>query len=190
MYDLILADPPWPHYGDPNKDAAAGKHYDLLTREQVEALPVAGLCNRKAALFLWATGPTLHMAVDAIRAWGFHYRGVAFIWVKTRKDGGIIHGQGIRPTFTKPNAEYVLAASTCKTGRPLPLQTEAMGQIVLAPRGRHSQKPAVFHERLEELFGDVPRIELFARQRREGWEATGLELDGTDYRAGQLWPTH
>ena len=81
-YQIVLADPPWPHYGDPNKHAAAGKHYRLMSMEEIKALPVRSLMAKKAALFLWATGPRLHYAIDAIRAWGLHYRGVVYIWVK------------------------------------------------------------------------------------------------------------
>jgi N6-adenosine-specific RNA methylase IME4 len=58
-YDVVLADPPWPMWGDPNKDAAAGKHYSLMTTEQIHDMPVRGLFREKGALFLWATCPRL-----------------------------------------------------------------------------------------------------------------------------------
>ena len=60
------------------------------------------------------------------------------------------------------------------------LGTEAQDQVVLAPRGRHSEKPAVFRQRLIDLLGDVPRIELFARERVEGWDAWGDEVSDPD----------
>lgn len=161
--------------------AAAGKHYDLMSLEDIQAMPVKAITKKKSACFIWATSPLLHYAIETMTAWGFHFRGVAFVWVKTRKDGGIIDGQGVRPTFVKPNAEFLLAGSSTRTGRPLPLHTEAMGQVVLHPRLAHSEKPQVFHEKLDELFGDVSKIELFARRRYPGWDASGLELDGTRY---------
>lgn len=179
-YGLIYADPPWHYDGDPNKDQAAGKHYPLMRNPDIAALPVGSITAAKAALFLWATGPRLPEAIEVMRAWGFHYRGVAYVWVKTARDGHIISGQGVRPTFTKPTTEFLLVGSTSRRGRPLKLLTEAQGQVVLAPRGRHSEKPAVFRQRLIDLLGDVPRIELFARERVEGWDAWGNEVSDPD----------
>ena len=182
-YSVILADPPWAYYGDPNKPQAAGKHYPLMHTRAIEELPVAGIASDKAACFMWATGPKLPEAIQVLRSWGFHYRGVAYVWVKTSASGGIIYGQGVRPTFVKPTTEFVLVGSTCKTGRPLRLLTEAQGQVVLAPRpgNKHSAKPAVFRDRIVELVGDVPRIELFARESVNGWDSWGNEsLNGED----------
>jgi N6-adenosine-specific RNA methylase IME4 len=174
-YDVVLADPPWSYYGDPDKMAAAGKHYALMDQRAVEALPVRAIMAKQGALFLWATCPRLHFAIDAIRAWGLHYRGVAYVWIKTRRDGVPIGAQGVTPTFTKPTTELVLAASTCKRGRPFPIHDLRQPQTVFAPRGRHSAKPPVVRERIERLCGDRPRVELFARERVPGWDAWGDE---------------
>ena len=179
QYSVILADPPWSYYGDPNKDQAAGKHYALMSDEDILSLPVAQLAARPAVLFLWATSPRLDLAIDTMRRWGFAYRGVAFVWVKTSQAGKVIHGQGVRPSLVKPTSELLLWGSTQAKGRPLRLLTESMGQVVLAhrPGNRHSAKPACFRERIVELLGDVPRIELFARERVIGWDAWGNEVD-------------
>ncbi len=185
QYAVIYADPPWHYYGDPNKDQAAGKHYSLMLTPEIAALPVGSITAPQAALFLWATGPKLPEAIEVMKAWGFHYRGVAFVWVKTARDGHIIRGQGVRPTFTKPTTEFLLVGSTCRTGRPLKLLTEAQGQVVLAPRGGHSQKPAVFRENIVELLGDVARIELFARERVDGWDVWGNEVPDPSSGAGE-----
>lgn len=176
---IVYADPPWPYYGDPNKMAAAGKHYDLMTLPDICALPVADICDKPAACFMWATGPRLTDAIEAMQAWGFHYRGVAWVWVKTRQDGAIIHGQGVQPTFTKPTTEFVLAGSTNKAGRPFPIHDKAMGQVVLHPRGAHSVKPAIFRDLIVRLCGDLPRVELFARTETEGWDVWGNEVEST-----------
>jgi len=177
-YQVVLADPPWAYYGDSNKNQAAGKHYSLMATKDISALPVRDLVEKRAACFMWATGPRLPEAIDVMRAWGFHYRGIAYVWVKTSAAGKIISGQGVRPTFVKPTTELVLVGSTCKTGRPLPLLTEGQGQVVLAPRpgNRHSAKPPEIRQRIVELLGDVTRIELFARDRIEGWDAWGNEV--------------
>jgi site-specific DNA-methyltransferase (adenine-specific) len=146
-----------------------------MPTETIAELPVAEIADKNAACFMWATGPKMPEAIEVLRSWGFHYRGVAYVWVKTSASGGIISGQGVRPTFVKPTTEFVLAGSTCKTGRPLKLLTEAQGQVVLAarPGNKHSAKPGVFRERIVELLGDVPRIELFARECVPGWDAWG-----------------
>jgi len=173
-YDIVYADPPWPvtDFGT----ASARRHYQIMAFDELAALPVRQIMNGRAVLFLWATCPRLDMAVDLIRAWGLFYRGVSWVWVKTRADGQIVHGKGVPPTLTKPNVELVLGATTLRRGRPFPILTQAMGQVVLARPTRHSEKPAIFAERIVELCGDRPRIELFARQRRLGWDAWGNEV--------------
>jgi N6-adenosine-specific RNA methylase IME4 len=186
-FDVILADPPWSYYGDPRKDQAAGKHYPCLTAAELAALPVRGLAARGAVLFCWATGPKLAEAVDLLRSWRFHVRGVAFVWVKTTKDGRVIGGQGIRPSVTKPTTEFVLWGATAARGRPLPVCDEAMPQVVLAPRPTrpgggvwHSAKPPAVRANIEALYGPgVRRVELFARERAAGWTGWGGGLRGT-----------
>lgn len=177
QYQVLYADCPWAYYGSPDKDQAAGKHYALMGQEALKALPVRDITAKRAALFMWATGPRLPEAIDVMRAWGFHYRGVAYVWVKTSAQGRIISGQGVRPTFVKPTTELVLVGSTCKTGRPLPLLTEGQGQVFLGPRpgNRHSAKPPGIRDRIVQLLGDVPRIELFARDAAPGWDVWGNE---------------
>jgi site-specific DNA-methyltransferase (adenine-specific) len=128
-------------------------------------------------LCLCATGPKLDLAIDLIRAWDFHYRGILFNWVKTAKDGHIIEGQGVRPSFTKPTTELVLVGSTQPEGRTLPIFDEGMAQVVFAPRSEHSSKPDEVRVRIQELWGDVPRLELFARAKYPGWDSWGLEVD-------------
>lgn len=147
-----------------------------MTQEELASLPVKSLANKRAALFLWATTPRLDYAVDMMRKWGFHYRGVAYIWIKTTKDGKVITGQGVPPTFTKPMFELVLVGTTNKRGRPFPILTSAQSQYIHAPKGEHSQKPVEVHRRIEALCGDRPRIELFARHKEPGWDAWGNEV--------------
>ena len=175
-YDVVYADPPWFYYGSRIKDAAAAKHYPLMTLDDLASLPVRRIMAKRAALFLWATCPRLDFALQLISRWGLHYRGVAYVWVKTNARGDIIRGQGISPTFTKPTVELVLAATTMPSGRPFPLLDFAQGQVVLHSRGAHSEKPHVFREQIERLLGQRRRIELFARTRVPGWDAWGAGL--------------
>lgn len=177
-YRIIYADPPWSYYGDPNKPQAAGKHYAMLSTEDICALPVREYLAKPAVCFLWATSPKLPEALLVLDSWGLHYRGIAYVWVKTSVSGRIIHGQGVRPSFVKPTTELVLVGSTAAKGRPLPLLIEGQPQVLLAPRpnNRHSAKPAEIRDRIVALLGDLPRIELFARERVSGWDAWGNEV--------------
>lgn len=175
-YDIVYADPPWPYYGDPDKWAAAGKHYPLMTQREINALPVEDLTSPSAAVFLWATGPRLPDALEAMASWGFHHRGIAYVWVKTRKDGAPIGPQGVPPTFVKPTTELVLVGTKKPHGRPFPILDFKQRQVVFAPRGRHSEKPGVFRDQIVELCGDRPRIELFARTEAQGWDCWGNGL--------------
>lgn len=177
-YDVIVADPPWGYYGDPDKDQAAGKHYELASDQDIKDMPVAQLAHDTSVLFLWATSPRLDLAIDAMRGWGFAYRGVAFVWVKTTLTGNIINGQGVRPSIVKPTTELVLAGSFKKAGRPLPLSDESIGQVVLAARGEHSQKPEQVQDRIEKMYPMQSKIELFARRQRPCWVCWGNEVVG------------
>jgi N6-adenosine-specific RNA methylase IME4 len=174
-YDIVYVDPPWYYYGSPVKDAAAGKHYPLMSLQELAAIDLHQMLNKRAAVFIWATCPRLDFAFDLIDAWKLHYRGVAYVWVKINRRGEIIAGQGIPPTFTKPTSELLLVATTNKTGRPFPILDLAQPQVVLHPRGAHSEKPAIFRTMIERLCGRRPRIELFARTKAKGWDVWGAE---------------
>lgn len=97
--------------------------------------------------------------------------------MKTRIDGRIISGQGIRPTVIKPTTELVLFGATNIRGRPFKLLTEKEPQVILAPRGKHSEKPEKVRESIKRLYGKKKCIELFARRRVYGWDAWGDEVE-------------
>lgn len=175
-YDLIYADPPWPYYGDPDKMGAAGKEYDLMTLDEIRSLPVGDLANRPSVLFMWTTSIHIPSALSVMEAWGFQYRGMGYVWVKTTLAGKVIAGMGVRPSFTKPTSEYLLVGSTNRRGRTFPLASESQPQVVLHPRLAHSEKPEVFRELIDGLFApSLDKIELFARTRVAGWDGWGLE---------------
>jgi site-specific DNA-methyltransferase (adenine-specific) len=177
-YPIIIADPPWAYYGSGTKDQAAAKHYNCLTVEQMLSLPWP-LAN-PGILFMWATSPKLDDAMRLGGGLGLHYRGIAFVWVKARRDGGglvPIGAQGVRPSIVKPTTEIVLAFSTQRNGRPLRLLSESVRQVVMAERVGHSQKPREVQDRITQLYGpDVPKLEMFARERYPGWDAWGDQL--------------
>src|SRR5262249_55396628 len=106
-----------------------------------------------------------------------HYRGIAYIWVKTNKQGKPMGARGVPPTFVKPTTELVLAATTVKRGRPFPILDFKQPQTVFAPVTKHSAKPLEVRERLEKLCGERPRLEMFARGDVPGWDTWGLEAE-------------
>jgi len=173
-YQIIYADPPWKYLWGGGKDGghfAPEKHYLTMTTQEICALNVRALRAPNCALFLWATMPALPDAFQVMAAWGFKYKTCAFSWIKTKADGQPIKGMG---SYTKSNAELCLLGMRGH----IKAADKTVPQIVMHPRLGHSVKPPVVRERIVQLFGDLPRIELFARQRAEGWDAAGFGIDG------------
>jgi len=134
-------------------------------------LPIADIADNDCALFLWATYPNLPEAFEVIKAWGFTYKTVAFTWVKrNKKSPGWFVGLGY---WTRANAEVCLLAVK---GKPTRI-SKSVRQIIDAPIAAHSKKPDEVRGRIVELLGDVPRIELFAREKTAGWDVFGDEVE-------------
>lgn len=177
-WDVILADPPWSYYGQQDKWGAAAKFYPTMTDEEMLSLDPSSIMSSPGVLFMWATSPRLDFAIDCLRNWGLYYRGVAFVWVKTRRDGKPIGAQGVRPSTVKPTTEFVLVASNRAKGRPLPLRDESIRQVVFAPKSEHSRKPDAVHESIDAMYPGSSKIELFARRPYPGWDFWGNEVSG------------
>ena len=172
-YDIILCDPPWDYYGDQNGMASAGKHYNLMSNEEMYKIDIQSISKKNTILFMWATCPKLDKAVDLMNNWGFNFRGVPFVWIKTTKDGTPMGACGVRPTITKPLVEFVIAGSIIKTGRPIQILDETIRQTVFRPRTNiHSEKPLEIQIRIEQLYGyNTSKIELFSRKEIKGWDS-------------------
>lgn len=168
-YAVIYADPPW-GYRNRGTRAAAEKHYRTMSIGDIKALPVADIAAENCVLFLWATFPMLPEAMETIKAWGFRYKTLGFLWVKlNRLRDTLFWGLG---NWTRSNPEVCLLAIK---GNPKRV-CAGVHSVVIAPVMRHSQKPEKVRERIVKLMGDVPRIELFARERVPGWDAWGDEV--------------
>lgn len=156
-----------------------GKEYKTMTDEEIFSYTYP--ISSRGVLFLWATCPRLDTAMEYIKRLGLTYRGVAFVWVKTKKDGRTpIGAQGVRPSVVKPTTELVLVASNVKKGRPLPLSSESVSQLILAPRTGHSQKPDEVQRRIDILYPNATKAEFFARRHLKGWDCFGDELPDKD----------
>ncbi len=173
-YKVILADPPW-SYNDrgSKRHPGAEQKYECMSLQRLRDLRVEKLADKDCALFMWTTMPFLQDALSTMFAWGFKYKTVAFVWVKRnkKKPDGWFWGMG---NWTRANAELVLLGVRGKPKRRRP----NVHSVVEAPVGAHSAKPAEVHDRITVLCGAVPRVELFARQKRTGWDAIGLGIDG------------
>lgn len=176
-YNILSVDCPWPYDNEKDNDPkSGGMTYPTMTIEDLKALPVKDLAAKNCLLFMWATMPKLPEAIEVMRAWGFVYTTCAFTWVKLNPSGkGIYSGLG---HWTNGNAELCLMG---KVGAPK-RHAKNVKQILMAPRGRHSAKPPEALDRMIQLAGDLPRIELFCRDPQSGWDALGHGVDGRDIR--------
>lgn len=168
-FNILYADPPWKY--ERNKvQGAAERHYPTMSIEQLCALDVEKITDENCALFLWSTFPFLPEALRLIKAWGFTYKTTAFVWLKqNRKNKDWFFGLGF---WTRGNAEICLLATKGKPQR----KSAKVSQLIIAPIDKHSKKPDIVREKIVELMGDLPRIELFARQTTPGWEVFGNEV--------------
>ena len=168
-FNILYADPPWKY--ERNKvQGAAENHYPTMSIEQLCALDVEKITDENCALFLWSTFPFLPEALRLIKAWGFTYKTTAFVWLKqNRKNKDWFFGLGF---WTRGNVEICLLATKGKPQR----KSAKVSQLIIAPVDKHSKKPDIVREKIVELMGELPRIELFARQTTPGWEVFGNEV--------------
>lgn len=158
-YRTILADPPWDVYQRGSR--GAGEHYDLMTMEQIKAMPVAGLAVDDAHLWLWVTNATLRHGYDVAEAWGFTVRS-PLTWVKFRLGLGV---------YLRNTTEHLLFATRGKA----PVQFRSQPTWINAPVQDHSRKPEEQYAVIERV-SPGPYLELFARQQQPGWDVWGNQI--------------
>lgn len=142
-----------------------------LWKNRDSKLPIPAIAAKDSVLFLWVTAPCLIEGIELISSWGFTYKTVAFTWVKqNRKSDGLFTGMGY---YTRANAEFCLLATR---GKILARKSHSVHSVVMSHIEEHSKKPDEVRRRIVELFGDLSRIELFARQHAEGWDCWGNEV--------------
>ena len=165
---VLVADPAW-RFDDslPGKTRGAARNYRTMTVDEIRAFPVPRMAD-DSFLFLWRVSSMVEEAYSVARAWGF--RPVAeIVWMKLTSTGEeVFFGMG--RTVRASHETCIIA----KRGSPSP-KSRSERSVLLAPRGRHSEKPVEFYALVERLF-DGPYVELFARRRRAGWAQHGDEL--------------
>ncbi len=181
-YNIIYADPAWSYDDKSLNRGGAERHYRTMSIEDIKDIPVDYIAATNSTLFLWATFPKLQEALDTIKAWGFQFKTLAFVWIKTNKRTNpdqiaflpaesfdTFMGMG---RWTRSNAEICLLATK---GKPKRINCD-VHSVIYAPIDKHSKKPRETRDRIVRLLGDLPRVEMFARQNTPGWDTWGNEL--------------
>ena len=214
---LLSTDPPWDQ-NDRNiirKDGKMSKfgggakaHYPTMKTKDIAALPIRKLAEENSMLFMWATLPKLPDAFTVMKAWGFKYSTVGFVWIKLdikhekNKNKILSLAKELQSAtdlneilikmfelttffgvgnFTASNCEVCLIG---RTGKTIP-KKKKVSQIIISPREKiHSKKPDIFRDRIIEMYGDISRVEFFARPypNNQDWDLIGNEIDGRDIR--------
>ena len=180
-YQIIYADPPWGHNDKMETHSFTQlNHYQTMTTDEICALPIKDITDKDCVLFLWGVSPMIPDALKVIDAWGFEYKTIAFVWSKIGSEGAWIHNLG---RWTMGNVEFCLLGVK---GHPKRI-VKNIKQLVVAIRTEHSKKPNEVRKRIVGLMGDLPRIELFARDngvkdmfnfnRLDGWDCWGNEVE-------------
>lgn len=176
-YPIVYCDPPWNFrtYSDKGKEKkSAENHYPTMTKKQIQDLDIPSICEKDCALIMWITFPCMEEALELLKKWGFTYKTNLFTWIKLNKKADtLMWGCGY---YTRANAEICILATR---GKPLKRMSRSVHQVIMSKVREHSRKPDEARERIVQLFGDLPRIELFARQKHEGWDSWGNEVENS-----------
>ena len=159
-YNIIYADPPWKYNFGKTSSRFVNNKYEVMDKDAICNLPIKNLCEDNCVLLMWVTFPKLDWAFDVIKSWGFEYKTCAFTWIKqNKKSDSLFWGMGY---YTRSNAEICLIATK---GKPLIRKSHKVHSVIISPIREHSRKPDEVRNKIVDLFGDLPKIELFARQK-------------------------
>lgn len=165
-YPVIYADPPWRYEHSRTDNRQIENHYPTLDLEQICLLPVSEIAAPDAVLFLWTTSPKLDESMQVIEAWGFVYR-TCMVWDKERIGMGY---------YARQQHELLLIAT--RGNLPVPEPANRPNSVVRLRRDpEHSAKPHEFYHIIESMYPEYDRIELFARNGRDGWAAWGNQAN-------------
>lgn len=169
-YQIIYADPPWSYGSNSFPSVSRTNAYPLMKTEDICALPLKDIVHPDALLFLWTTMIHISHALRVIDGWGFRYVTNGFTWVKVHEKSCLpVIGLGY---WTRQNAELCLIAKRDRPQR----HHKAVSSIIIEPRRRHSQKPDRVRDDIVRICGNLPRVELFTREKTPGWDIWGNEL--------------
>jgi len=185
-YSIIYADPAWEYNNKLNinwKRSTAERHYQTMKIDDIKNLPIKEITDVDCILFIWVIFPQLPKCLDVISSWGFTYKTCAFTWIKrNKKSNSWFFGMG---RWTRSNAEICLLATKGNPKR----MTANISQIIDTPIESHSKKPDIVRDKIVDLCGEIPRIELFARNTVDGWDCWGNETKkfSSDFKKGKIF---
>jgi N6-adenosine-specific RNA methylase IME4 len=164
-YGVIYIDPPWSYNDKQNTTALGGaiKHYPCMNIQELKTLPVKQITEDNCVMFMWATSPFLENALELVKQYGFKYK-TSFVWDKVKHNMG--HYNSVRH-------EFLLV---CTKGSKTPEVRKLFDSVVSEERTIHSKKPEIFRTIINTLYPSSNKIELFARQKTEGWDVWGNEV--------------
>lgn len=168
-YDLIYTDPAW-SYNKKVGQGIADDQYNTMELCEIKKLPVNELLKDDGVVFMWITFPMMKEAFEVIESWSLKYVTVGFNWIKLNDNGKPFFGIG---HHTKSNGEICLLL---RKGEGLKVLDHTISQVIMTKKDRHSKKPYLCYTLLERLYGDVDKLEMFARHRREGWDVWGNQV--------------
>lgn len=175
-YSVIYADPPWSFNskktGGSMNSGSEHQYKTVMSIEDLKAMQISDLCAENCALVMWYVGSQPQEALDLVKSWGFKVRHMnGLVWNKLTKNKLPFFGMG---HYTRAGMESAIIATK---GKPSEIvKSHSVRQVRSVVVGKHSAKPVEFYSDIELLFGDVPRIELFARNERDGWDSFGDEI--------------
>jgi N6-adenosine-specific RNA methylase IME4 len=168
-YDLLVIDPPWPFktWSQKGQSRSASKHYSVMTLAEIAALPVRELLKDDGYILLWTTGVTLLDAGAVIQGWGITYK-TELVWRKVTPSGKPAMGLGF---LARSMHEPILLGTV---GRPRKITFPSLFDGI---RREHSRKPEELYQIINERAPAFRRADLFAREKREGWDCWGDEVE-------------
>jgi len=172
-FSILYGDPCWDYKGQTQHSTTsatggANSHYPTLTLEQLKLFDVQSVCEEDALLFLWTSSPHLDQAIELMRAWGFQYKTIAFVWEKQRANPGY---------YTLSECELCIVGKRGKI--PSPRGSRRERQFLSELRRAHSQKPDEIRNRIGRMFPAQNKLEMFARTQTPGWAVFGNEVEGS-----------
>ena len=171
-YQIIYADPPWQFTNKKtggSMASGAANQYTVTSTEDLKQLDIESLCADDCVLIMWYVGAMPQDAIDLVNSWGFTLKNMnGFVWRKLTVKLLDFFGMGF---WTRAGSESAIIATR---GKPKPA-SRSVRAVHSCVAGKHSQKPDKFRKLAVELCGDVPRLEMFAREAHEGWDVFGNE---------------
>lgn len=175
-YKVVYCDPPW-KFNNKNTGGSmksgADYHYPTMTIDDLCKLPVNEITDDDCVLFMWWVASQPNEAIKLVESWGFKIKTMTgFNWVKTTNSGKPFFGMGF---WTRQGSEMYLIATK---GKPKRIDA-SVRSVIFSENDKHSKKPDVFRKEIVKLMGDVPRLEMFAREQSDGWDVWGNEVNST-----------